>query len=95
MRVVTPDGDTPALIATRDGSPGSIEIIKVLAEAKVGTLNPSDAAYTPLYYAVDQENKELVKALLDAGADPNAKTQGGNTPVHEAAQDFRNFVNAA
>ena len=37
-----------------------------------------------MVYAIDQGNIELVKILLEAGADPNAKTQSGQVPVIQA-----------
>lgn len=80
---VDKNGDSPALTAAQDGMSESLEIIKILGEAKAN-MNASNAAYTPLIYAVQQGNKELVSALIAAGANPNAKTKDGNTPVHTA-----------
>lgn len=83
VKAVTPDGDSPALTAAQDGLPESFEIIKMLGKAKAN-MDASNAAYTPLFYAVNQSNKELVRVLLEAGASPDAKTQFGKTPLHEA-----------
>jgi len=83
VKAVSPDGDSPALSAAQAGSDSSLQIIKLLGDAKA-ELNASNAAYTPLYYAVQQGNKDLVQALLDAGADPNGKTQDGHAPIFEA-----------
>ena len=42
--------------------------------------------YTPLHYAVRQSSEELVRILLENGADPNAWTPSGHTtPLHRAA----------
>jgi len=40
---------------------------------------------TPLKIAVVRQNEQLVKDLLDAGADPNAKGEDDYTPLHHAA----------
>jgi ankyrin repeat protein len=46
------------------------------------------AGFTPLHSAVADdagtEVKELVRMLLDAGADPNARSASGGTPLHTA-----------
>ncbi len=41
-----------------------------------------DAATNALAHAAMMENPGIVRLLLDAGADPNAKSRRGNTPVH-------------
>ncbi|CAB0036429.1 unnamed protein product [Trichogramma brassicae] len=37
---------------------------------------------TPLFYALDGGNKELVELLLRRGADPNSANDSGSTPLH-------------
>ncbi len=37
---------------------------------------------TALHYAVEKDNIEIVEKLLDAGAEVNAKSFNGNTPLH-------------
>jgi uncharacterized protein len=41
----------------------------------------------PLHSAVAADNDETARALLAAGADPNARQGGGFTPLHGAAQN--------
>ena len=47
------------------------------------------AGFTPLHSAVADDGgtavQEIVHALLDAGADPNARSASGGTPLHTAA----------
>lgn len=77
---MTSDSQFPALIAAQNGTEESKEIISLLGTAKAN-LNASNAAYTPLTYAIEQGNKELADVLLKAGADPNGKSEGGRAPL--------------
>lgn len=83
VRFVNAEGNSPALYTAQDASPESLEILKMLGEAKAN-MNASNAAYTPLVYAVEQGNKDLVQILLNAGADPNAKTSRDTYPIIRA-----------
>ncbi|KAL4736696.1 hypothetical protein BDV11DRAFT_211054 [Aspergillus similis] len=40
---------------------------------------------TPLHYAIDGRSVETARALLKAGADPNAASSSGVTPLHRCA----------
>jgi ankyrin repeat protein len=40
----------------------------------------------PLHSAVAAQERDVITALLDAGADPNSRQHGGYTPLLEAAQ---------
>ena len=42
---------------------------------------------TPLHFACARNNKAIVRLLLDAGADVNAKTDGGQTPIFYTTDD--------
>ncbi|MDB4712742.1 ankyrin repeat domain-containing protein [bacterium] len=55
----------------------------IAAVALVGCGNPE--ADRALLDASEKENIEAVKQHLDAGADVNAKDEGGQTPLHRAA----------
>jgi len=50
-------------------------------------LDRPDPAYgqTPLAWAAITDQPEVARALLAAGADPNARSRGGNTALHTAA----------
>lgn len=42
---------------------------------------------TPLFLAIEH-GTEFVSLLLDAGADVNSRNQEGETPLHQAAEDY-------
>ncbi len=77
------DGESLVLMATQANSAESPEIVRILGKAKAN-LNRASSAVTPLYYAADLGNVELVRALLESGADPNAKIPAGRPPLHAA-----------
>lgn len=66
---------------------GDLQRVKELVSESY-PLNIIDAAgKTPLHYAVENENFEITKVLIEAGADVNAhdKTTATNTPLADHA----------
>lgn len=62
---------------------GTLEDAKVLAMVDSGQVSVSDTnpdGYTLLHYAADGNRLKLVKALLERGANPDAKAKTGSTP---------------
>lgn len=55
--------------------------------ADVGAVAKNDMQVQPLHSAVAADSREVAAALLIAGADPNAKQQGGYTPLMAAEQN--------
>lgn len=55
--------------------------------ADVGAVARNDMQVQPLHSAVAADSREVAAALLIAGADPNAKQQGGYTPLMAAEQN--------
>lgn len=48
--------------------------------------------YTPLYYAVLNDNKAAIRALAEAGADMNPVSYSGTTPLREAVVFYKRDV---
>jgi ankyrin repeat protein len=66
------------------------DVVKVLLERGAKPSLPSrDQGFTPLHSAVatdaGEATVEIVRLLLETGADPNAKSHEGGTPLHSAA----------
>ena len=59
---------------------GYTKIVQKLIEAGVN-VNVSKNKHTVLHYACDQGQLEVVKLLLEKGADVNAKNEEGETPL--------------
>ncbi|MCB0332832.1 MAG: ankyrin repeat domain-containing protein [Bdellovibrionales bacterium] len=74
------DGNAPVHIAL---DYNNREILQVLASAKAD-LNKSNLMHTPITYAIEQSDVELVKFLLDMGASPNSKPNNGEAPLIQA-----------
>src|SRR5688572_13345319 len=66
------------------------DVVKALLERGAKPSTPSrDQGFTPLHSAVatdaGEATAEIVRLLLEASADPNAKSKEGGTPLHSAA----------
>lgn len=72
------DERNAALTAQLEADPG---LISTRFELRMGEVLPDSQGRTPLHVA-SEGDADAVRILLDHGADPNAKTHDGRTPLH-------------
>jgi uncharacterized protein len=78
-----PDGFTPVALAAFFGQPLAVKAL-IAAGANVHAAAKNGLKVQALHAAVAGRNLEIVKAVLEAGGDPNAQQQAGFRPIHEA-----------
>ncbi|MDE2794040.1 MAG: ankyrin repeat domain-containing protein [Gemmatimonadota bacterium] len=95
---LTDDGASPLHSAAISGKP---EAVNLLISAGADPNGPADAPRTPLHHAIrhpelawsayrgDTLWSRRAFALLDAGADPDVRTEEGDTPLHLLASGQR------
>jgi len=78
-----PDGFTPVALAAFFGHfDATRALIDAGADVRAPARNPFKVQ--ALHAAVAGRNLDIVRAVLTAGADPNAQQQAGFRPIHEA-----------
>ena len=66
---------------------GNLDRVKALIKENPDLLHiKSEEGYNPLHSATTYNQKEVVKFLIDAGADKNVANLWGKTPFHRAAE---------
>jgi ankyrin repeat protein len=81
-----PDGFTPVALAAFFGQLAAVHAL-IAAGADVTAAAKNGLKVQALHAAVAGRNLDIVKAVLDAGADPNAQQQAGFRPMHEAGSN--------
>ena len=78
------DGFTPLILACYFGY---YDIVDFLIDkgAKINLKAKNESVVAPVNSAVASGNEQIVKLLLEAGANPNLTQQSGITPLHSAA----------
>lgn len=79
-------GMEPIYRAFLDGPYGYLDVFRCLVERDPSIVRAEEAGETtPLLYASSAGDPEVVRFLLEAGSDPDARNRLGNSPLHEAA----------
>ncbi len=87
VNAAMPDGSTALLTAAAGGH---CQVAEALLKAGAD-VNGSAQGWTPLHFAVDNQDVDSVKLFLDAGADIDASNDAGNIPL-TLAQEQDNGV---
>ena len=86
VNAVAVDGFQPLGLAAFFGHLNVVELL-LLKGAEVNSPSRNDMKVMPLHSAVAHQHLEIARALLEQGADPNARQADDFTPLHEAAQN--------
>ncbi len=81
-----PAGGQPALLAAAGGEDDDAAGVSLLLKLKAHANACNAAGRTALHEAARAGHREIVAALLAAGADPAALDKDGRHPLHEAAR---------
>ena len=81
-------GATPLNDAVERGIDGYAMALLIRASAEAGVLDARDAeGDTALHLTHDNGNTDVMRLLLDAGADPNVQNNDGQTLLHHMAEE--------
>ncbi len=80
----------PLLLKALRSNPDT-KIIEMMLKSGANP-NQGDGSFSPLTVAIDAQRSDLVKLLLDSGADVNSQDNYGETPLHKAAAKGNEMV---
>jgi uncharacterized protein len=80
----TPEGFTALHLAAFFGGAPAVRVL-LAAGAPADADADNERSVRPLHSATASRDHDAVRALLEAGADPNVRQQGGYTPLLQAA----------
>lgn len=78
------DNKTPVHYAAKGWKPNNKILLLLLDAGGEVNVRDRDWGWTPLMYALHQNNINIFEILLKAGADPNIQSNNGNTSLHWA-----------
>jgi uncharacterized protein len=87
IRLLCRSGSTPNLL-NEAVSDNSIAVIRELIAQKADSNRDDIQGYRPLHNAVLHDQTEIVRILIEAGADPNAATGRNRAPCGPPVQDY-------
>ena len=90
---VNKEGLTPFLLAV--DCEFSIKTLKYLVDHRCDINAQEENGRTALHYALDLENKQLIKTLIEMGADINIEDNEGSSVKKEIEGDeeFKHLIN--
>ena len=80
FNIIDINGNSLVLVVVQSYSDNMLEIVALLGESGAD-LDHSNYGYTALYYAVEQGDEDLTRALLEAGANPDTRTDNDGVPL--------------
>lgn len=81
-------GNTPLHVACNSIYAINAEIVELLLKYPLDINSKGVDDCTPLHYAIGKEDNNVVKILIDKGADLNIPDKNGNTPLMSATDMF-------